>query len=175
MENYIGEIRMFAGNFAPQDWALCNGSLLPIAQNEALFTLLGTTYGGDGVTTFQLPDLRSRVPVHVGNGTGIPNVVAGQTGGTENVTLTVANLPAHSHTINGVNATGTSGNPAGLSPATPDTAGKNAYITTPAANMVQMANSSILPAGNGLPVPVMQPYVTINFIIALYGIFPSFS
>lgn len=179
MEYYVGEIRMFAGNFAPVGWSLCDGSSLSIAEYEVLYTLLGTTYGGDGQTNFNVPDLRGRVPLHSGTGPGgLPNITPGAKSGAETVTLTQANIPAHNHQVNGTTATGTAASPAGLYPATPNTAGRNAYLapaTSPAPTLVQMNASSILPTGNGLPVSIMQPYVAVNFIIALNGIFPSHS
>jgi len=177
MENYMGEIRMFAGNYAPQDWALCNGALLPISQNEALFTLLGTTYGGDGQATFALPDLRSRVPVHQGTGPSLPAVVLGQAAGAEKVTLTAQNLPVHSHTLNGIVATATTGTPTNMMMAI---TGRTVYvpntITPPATALptpVVMGAQSVTSTGNGLPVPIIQPYVAINFIIAIQGIYPT--
>src|SRR5580658_742842 len=108
---YVGEIRMFGFGFAPQGWALCNGQLLPINQNQALFSLLGTTYGGDGRTTFALPDLQGRVPIHMGQGAGLSPYVMGQVGGVENVTLTIAQIPAHTHTVNGQSSLGTLATP----------------------------------------------------------------
>src|SRR5512140_216933 len=113
---FIGEIVMFAGNFAPRSWALCNGQLLPIAQNTALFSILGTTYGGDGRTTFALPDLRGRVPVHPGQGPGLSNYVLGEMAGTENTTLLINNMPAHNHTLNAVSDAGDTAAPAGALP-----------------------------------------------------------
>lgn len=177
MDNYVGEIRMFAGNYAPVGWSICDGSTLSIAEYETLFVLLGTTFGGDGQTNFNIPDLRGRAPVHSGNSpAGIPNVIPGAKSGVENVTLTQANMPAHNHQVNGVTVTGTAASPAGLYPATPDTAARNAYIapsTVPAPTLVQMNSGSIVSTGNGLPVSIMQPYMAVNFIIALYGIYPS--
>src|SRR5215213_5859350 len=108
---YIGEIRMFAGNFAPRGWALCNGQLLSISQNTALFSLLGTMYGGNGQTTFALPDLRGRVPLHFGQGPGLSNYVEGEVGGTETVTLTTGEMPSHNHGANGNQAPGNSPSP----------------------------------------------------------------
>lgn len=176
IEAYIGEIRMFAGNFAPVGWAFCQGQLLPIDQNEALFTILGTTYGGDGRTTFALPDLRGRVPVHQGNLQG-SNFVLGQIGGTETKTLTTNNLPAHSHSVTitqpASKREGTSKNPEAMYPAVD---GTNLY-GTPEANAETITSRSttvtITPSGgSGQPVENKQPYLGINFIICLEGIFP---
>ncbi len=169
-EPFIGSIVMFAGNFAPQGWALCNGQLLPIQQNTALFSILGSTYGGDGRTTFALPDLRGRVPVHPGQGPGLSPYVEGQAGGTEAVTLTVSQLPAHSHPVNCSNTAASRGGatPVGSVPAV--TNGADVYSTTPNA---QMLPQMIGIAGGSQPAPIVQPYLGINFIIALVGIFPS--
>ncbi|CAM4308978.1 Microcystin-dependent protein [Pedobacter westerhofensis] len=179
MDNYVGEIRMFAGNYAPAGWSLCDGSTLSIAEYEVLFTLLGTTFGGDGQTNFMVPDLRGRVPVHSGNGPGgLPNIIPGAKSGVESISLSQANMPPHNHQVNGVTATGTAASPAGLYPATASTASRNAYIapaTVPAPTLVQMNTNSIVPAGNGLPVSIMQPYMAVTYIIALYGIYPSHS
>src|SRR3954470_22596670 len=117
MDPFIGQIILFAGNFAPKGWAFCSGQLLSIAQNSALFSLLGTTYGGNGQTTFALPDLRSRVPIHAGQGPGLTNYVQGEQTGVENVTLTTPQLPAHTHAVNGVASGGNQASPAGGSPA----------------------------------------------------------
>jgi len=168
---FLGEIRMFGGNFAPRGWALCNGQLLAISQNTALFSLLGTTYGGNGVTTFALPDLRGRVPNHFGQGPGLSNYTQGQVGGTENVTLLQGNLPAHSHPVNAVAAGGNQASPAANLPAIEST-GTSLNFSSSAANATMNA-ATIGNAGQNLPLPVIQPYLTINFIIALQGIFPS--
>jgi len=172
MEPYVGEIRMFAGNFAPAGWALCNGATLSIAEYDLLFMLLGTTYGGDGQTTFKLPDLTGRIPVHTGtNVTTGTNYVLGQQSGTENVTLVSNQLPAHTHlaNANGVQAAATSESPTnnvwGFA-ANPIT---NYTNQTP--NTTMLANT-ISPVGNNMPHDNMMPSLAINFIIALYGIFP---
>ena len=161
---YIGEIRMFAGNFAPSGWALCNGQLLAISQNDALFNLIGTTYGGDGQSTFGLPDLRGRMPVHQG-----PGFALAQQGGTESVTLTTQQLPAHSHVPAAAGNPGNSDSPAG--------AGAWAAVATPqysaAATNSSMNAGALSLSGGGQPHDNMMPYCTVNFIISLFGIFPS--
>ena len=161
---FIGEIRMFAGNFAPVGWSFCNGAIIPIDQNDALFNLIGTTYGGDGQTTFALPNLQSRVPVHVG-----PGFALGQSGGAESVTLTTSQIPAHSHVAQGDSGTATLPSPA---------------------NNVWAANNTLTPYTNGAPTDAMDPaamgsaggsqphdnmipFLVINFILSLFGVFPS--
>jgi microcystin-dependent protein len=174
-EAFIGEIRMFGGNFAPRGWALCDGQLLPISQYTALFSLLGTTYGGDGRTTFALPDLRGRVPIHAGHGPGLSDYRLGQTGGQETVTLTTQQIPAHSHTASVSQAAdssvGTSDKPENMLPAR-NAASTPQYGTTANVNM-SGASVSVGNTGGNLPHENMQPYVTVNYIIALEGIFPS--
>lgn len=171
-EPYIGEIRMFAGNFAPRGWALCDGQLLSISQNTALFSIIGTTYGGDGQTTFALPDLRGRVPVHAGHGPGLTNKNLGQKGGEETVTLTVNEIPSHSHTAQlfADSTVATTDKPESALPA------RNAASTPQygAIPNTRLSNSSIsvYNTGGNQPHPNMQPYLTVNFIIALQGIFP---
>jgi microcystin-dependent protein len=170
---------MFAGNFAPRGYALCQGQTMSIQQNAALFAILGTTYGGNGVTTFQLPDLRGRGPVHAANGPGIQPVVLGQAGGTQNATLTIGNMPSHNHNatvkINAA-ADGRAGtdNPAG---AVPDTgSGLSFYAASPDGTTKMnagMATMTVGVAGGSVPVSIMNPYLGINYIIALVGIFPS--
>ena len=167
----LGEIRMFGGNFAPRGWAFCNGQILPITQNTALFSLLGTMYGGNGINTFALPDLRGRVPNHFGQGPGLSNYTQGQVGGTESVTLLQSQLPAHSHSVNAVAAGGNQASPAGNLPAIEST-GTSLNFSSSAANAT-MNPATIGNTGQGQPLPVIQPYLTINFIIALQGIFPS--
>lgn len=165
---FLGEISMFAGNFAPRGWALCNGQLLSIAQNSALFALLGTTYGGDGQATFALPDLRGRAPVHVGTLSGGGTYVQGQTGGTESVTLLTTQMPTHTHTL-AAGAVGTQASPAGGLPG-----------TTPAHDFRYSnatANATLHPGtispGNAQPHENRSPVLALNFIIALNGVFPS--
>lgn len=168
-EPFIGEIRMFGGNFAPRGWALCDGQILSIAQNTALFSLLGTTYGGNGQTTFALPDLRGRVPVHPGQGPGLTNRTLGQTGGEEAHTLISTEMPVHNHIVNAKSAGGSAATPANNVPAG-STARDNQYA--PAADTT-MSPSMVGSAGGSQPHNNMQPYQCVNFIIALEGIYPS--
>lgn len=169
-EPFLGELRLFGGNFAPQGWALCNGQLLPINQNQALFSILGTTYGGDGRTTFALPDLRGRVPTHQGQGSGLSPYVIGETLGVESVTLNVNQMPAHQHTVNASANKGNKASPIGEYPAT-DAAGITAeYNATPTGVM----NAGVIsPAGGNQPHENRQPTLVLTWIIALQGIFPS--
>jgi microcystin-dependent protein len=162
---FLGEIRMFAGNFAPRGWALCDGQLLSIAQNTALFSLLGTTYGGNGQTTFALPDLRGRAPLHAGQGPGLSNRNLGQEGGTESTTLTVNQLPAHAHPANA-----SSGEASGNTPADRVLAGAEAYADGP--DGTTMNPAMVGATGGSQPLSVESPFLVINFIIALQGIFP---
>jgi microcystin-dependent protein len=168
---YLGEIRMFAGNFAPYQWALCNGQLLPIMQNEALYTLLGTIFGGDGVTTFGLPDLRSRAPVHAGQGSGLSNYVLGEKTGSEGVVLNASQMPIHSHPVNAVATGGTQAGPGGGFPAVESTGTSLNYGAGPA--NATMAQGMVGTVGGTTAVPVIQPVLAVTFIIALAGIFPS--
>lgn len=163
-EPFLGEIRPFGFNFPPKGWASCDGQLLPIAQNQALFSLLGTMYGGDGRVTFGLPDLRGRAGMHTGQGH-----VQGERGGEEAVALTVAQIPAHSHTANCSNAPGTETGPAGQFWAQ-DANGNVVFNSTGGA---AMAAAAIGVAGGSGPHPNMQPYLVVNYCIALQGIFPS--
>jgi microcystin-dependent protein len=163
-EPFVGEIRLFAGNFAPLNWAFCDGQLLSIAQNEVLFQLIGTTYGGDGQSTYALPDLRGRVPVHQGNG-----YVQGQSGGQETVTLTGAQMPAHSHAMYA------SGAPASATHGPSEVLGSSAtmnFYGSGAPNMAMDPNA-LTPAGGGQPHDNMPPFVALNYIISLFGVFPS--
>ena len=160
---FVGEIRMFGGNFAPAGWAFCNGTLLPISENEVLFNLIGTTYGGDGEETFALPNLQSRIPVHVGSG-----FVLGQTGGEETVTLTVNQIPAHSHVPRGNSGAGNQSSP-GNGVWAQSTLGQ--YSS--AAPSVTMDPSTMTTAGGSQPHDNMMPFLAVNFIISLFGIFPS--
>lgn len=162
---YVGEIRMFAGNFAPQGWALCNGQQISIADNDVLYSLIGTTYGGDGQITFALPNLQSRFPVHQGNG-----AVIGETFGVESVTLTLTQIPSHTHTAP-CSTQGTKSTPQG-----------NVWATDPNANIAPYsdaaANGAMAPgalgnAGGAQPHDNLQPYLVVNFIISLFGTFPS--
>lgn len=160
---YVGEIRMFGGNFAPAGWQFCDGSLLPISENETLFQLIGTTYGGDGQETFAVPDLRGRIPVHQGNG-----FILAETGGAEEITLTVNQIPAHSHPMLAAAATPNSNNPGGGLTAQP-----TASIYNNSAVAVNLAPQAIGSVGGSQPHTNMQPYLCVSFIISLFGIFPS--
>ncbi len=169
-EPFIAEIRIFAGNFAPRGWAFCNGQLLPIAQNTALFSLIGTTYGGDGRTTTALPDLQGRAPMHPGTGPGLTNKRLGQTGGVDTVTLSEAQMPGHNHTPYGTTAPNNSEKPGGNTWGQHST--DDAYRETTVFN-APMHPDAIAASGGGQPHNNRQPYLTLNFIIALIGIYPS--
>lgn len=166
---YVGEIRMFGGNFAPAGWMLCQGQLLPISEYEVLFQLIGTTYGGDGQSTFALPDLRGRLPVHQGQGPGLSSRVIGEGLGTESVTVTTGQLPVHSHAASGRDDTNVNVNAQGMVGGHPV---KNVYRSSPALNAT-MSASSITAAGGSQPHNNVMPFLCINFIISLFGIFPS--
>jgi microcystin-dependent protein len=161
---YVGEIRMFAGNFAPAGWQFCEGQLLPISENETLFQLIGTTYGGDGESTFALPDLTGRIPVHQGNG-----FILAETGGAEEITLTVQQIPAHSHAKLASNTNGGSSLPENNLMAKSTS---NEPYSPFDANIPLRANS-IIPLGGSQPHTNFQPYLCISFIISLFGLFPS--
>jgi microcystin-dependent protein len=166
---YVGEIRMFGGNFAPMGWAFCDGSLLPISENETLFSLIGTTYGGDGQSTFALPDLRGRVPIHMGSLPGGSTYILGQNGGTESVTLVLAQLPAHNHLVE----SSTQGNPQ-FDPnnAAPSSAATNLYRgsqDTP----IGFSSQAVGPTGGSQPHDNIQPILTVSYIISLFGIYPT--
>jgi len=162
---FIGEIRMFAGNFAPVGWAFCNGALIPISENDALFNLIGTTYGGDGQTTFALPNLQSRVPVHVG-----PGFALGQSGGAESVTLTTSQIPAHSHVPQAFNAT-TNNQPSPLGNVWAADTALSPYSSS--APSVGMNPAACGLTGGSQPHDNMVPFLVINFILSLFGVFPS--
>jgi microcystin-dependent protein len=168
---FIAEIRIFPFNVTPTGWARCDGQLMPIMQNTALFSLLGTTYGGDGMSTFALPDLMGRAPMHPGQGPGLSLHDLGESGGSETVTLTAAQMPMHAHQVIAQGAPGDTGIPTGFSPAR--TIGAMPYVPPAGAPRVAMAPDSVVPAGAGLPHNNMQPYLTCYFCIALQGIFPS--
>lgn len=172
METYLGQILMVAFNFAPVGWALCNGQIMPINQNQALFSLLGTMYGGNGTTTFALPNLQGRVPIHQGNSDGNPYVM-GESSGAENVTLTVNNLPAHSHSANCYSLAGTSSEPAKNFWAETAPLSRSGPFSYAASSNAQMAPTAIGMTGGNAPVSVVQPFLCVNFIIALQGIYPS--
>lgn len=161
---YVGEIRIFAGNFPPLGWMFCDGQLLPISENETLFNLIGTTYGGDGQSTFALPDLRSRVPIHQGNG-----FILAETGGAEEITLTVNQIPAHSHPLIVSTAIANDRNPTNNVLAQASTF--DPYQSEPSNN--SMAAASIGSTGGSQPHTNLQPFLCVNFIISLFGIFPS--
>ncbi|MDQ3920690.1 MAG: tail fiber protein [Acidobacteriota bacterium] len=168
-EPFIGEIKMFAGNFAPAGWAFCQGQIMPISENTTLFNLIGTTYGGDGQNTFGLPNLASRVPIHMGTGPGGTSYVIGDIAGTEQETLTVQQIPSHTHALLASTSTATSANVTGNVLAQPSTF--TPYINVAAS--AAMAAQSIGPAGGSQPHENCQPFLCINFIISLYGIYPS--
>lgn len=184
MEGTIGEIRMFAGTFAPRNWAFCAGQLMSISQNTALFSILGTTYGGNGQTTFALPDLRGRAPIGAGQGPGLSNISLGEVSGTETVTLLTTQMPAHTHTatltgtvsLGCVDDNGNTDSPGGnrlaIAPA-----GTQVYSNAAADAAMAASNISgtvtIGIAGNSQPVPIRNPYLGMNYIICLFGIFPS--
>lgn len=164
---YVGEIRQFGGNFAPDGWAFCRGQILPIAENDVLYNLIGTTYGGDGMETFGLPDLQGRVPVHTGTQAGVTYTM-GEKAGVETVTLNTAQLPVHGH-IPMACTTGGSDNPAGAVWA-PASSG-NAYTAAP--GTVSLGPATIAASGGSQPHENMHPFLAVSFIIALYGVYPS--
>ncbi|WP_202393922.1 phage tail protein [Flavobacterium sp. HBTb2-11-1] len=177
MEGYLGEIRLFGGNFAPRGWAFCNGATIDIANNDALYALLGTTYGGDGQNTFKLPDLQGRVPVGTGQGTGLPNIILGQIGGTENVTMTINQMPSHTHIAAGSlaipadNANGELASPTGnILAGLPQAYSTQGFDTD---LKVENATVAVQNAGSSIPFSIIQPYLATNYIICVQGIFPS--
>jgi microcystin-dependent protein len=168
-DQYIGEIRMFAGNFAPVDWALCDGRLLSISEYSALFALIGTTYGGDGVSTFALPNLQGRIPIHAGSGPGLSPRQLGEMAGAETVTLTSSTMPQHTHDFMASTETAAATDPTGNVLAAPP--GISLYIKEAPAR--PLSQDAIGPSpGGGQPHENMQPYLCVSFIIALQGIFP---
>jgi len=169
MTAFIGEIRMFAGNFAPAGWAFCQGQLLSISENDALFNLIGTTYGGDGQETFALPNLASRVPIGAGQGVGLSPWALGETAGVEQVTLTQQQIPGHTHALLASQRAGTRNATAGSVLAADGAV--TAYVND--ATTSDLAPQSVTPVGGNQPHENMQPYVVINYIISLYGIYPS--
>jgi microcystin-dependent protein len=164
---YVGEIRLFAGNFAPAGWQLCDGQLLPISENETLFNLIGTTYGGDGQQTFALPDLRGRVPLHQGTHAGLTYQM-GQAAGTETVTLLPQQLPVHTHGLMASSAAASGSTPAGALLAATSVASYDIGTASTA-----MAGTAIAPAGGAQPHENMAPTLAVNYIISLFGVFPS--
>ena len=163
---YIGEIRMFGGNFAPNGWMFCEGQLLPIDEYDTLFNLIGTTYGGDGQSTFALPDLRGRLPLHAGNG-----FTLAETGGAEEVTLTVSQIPAHNHALVASDDFATQATPQNAMLAAMNIAGEDLYI--PGTTNTTLAAQTLSPTGGSQPHSNMQPYLCLSFIISLFGIYPS--
>lgn len=162
---FVAEIRIFPFNFAPRGWAWCDGQLLPLSQNTALFSLLGTTYGGNGKSNFALPDLQGRAPMHPGQGPGLSLHDLGEIGGSETVTLLESEIPSHSHTVRAINDGGLSSAPAGAL-----VARASIYNTTP--NPIAMAPEALAPTGGDQPHNNLQPYLTFYFNIALQGVFP---
>ena len=167
---FIGAIFLFGGNFAPRNYAFCDGQILSIAQNTALFSILGTTYGGNGQTTFALPNLQGRVPVQQGQGPGLPNISLGQSSGSPTTTLITANMPAHTHALNGVSERGDVSSPAGAFPA--NSGGLDPEYRT-SGTAVAMNSAAIGATGSNQSFSNMPPYLAVNYIIALNGIFPS--
>ena len=168
---FVAEIRIFPFNFAPKGWAWCNGQLMPLSQNTALFSLLGTTYGGNGKSNFALPDLQGRSPMHPGQGPGLSLHDLGETGGSETVTLLESEIPAHSHTLNATNEDGTQGTLASnVTLAT--SVGGMLYQTNTSSNLVSMNPVDLTPAGGSQPHNNLQPYLVFYFCIALQGVFP---
>ncbi len=167
---FLGEIRMFGGNFAPAGWAFCDGQILPISENDALFTLIGTTYGGDGEETFALPNLQSRIPIHMGTDPFGNTYTLGETGGVEQVTLTSQQVPLHNHALVASADLASSPDPAGNLLAQSRTAGVDLYIEdNPNVNLANVTASLV---GGSQPHSNIQPYLAISFIISLFGIFP---
>ncbi len=176
MDAFIGSIILFAGNFAPRGWEMCDGRLLSIMENTALFSILGTTYGGDGITTFALPDLRGRVPVHAGNGSqspGVNGVQLGESSGTNTTTLLISNMPAHNHPLAAADGSGDGPNPQGNLLGSYGTDGPPEGPYTSSKATVSMAPNAVGVSGGNEPVSIMQPYLGLNYIICLEGIFPS--
>ena len=167
---YIGEIRIFAGNFEPVGWVFCDGRLLSIAQNDTLFNLIGTTYGGDGTTTFAVPDLRGRLPVHQGQGAGLTNRVLGEMSGVETVTLTTSQIPSHTHPMQAI------GDQPGSSVSPANKLVAQSFNVTPFINDAPTGAfhpQAIATVGGNQPHENLQPYLCVNFILSLFGIFPS--
>jgi microcystin-dependent protein len=178
MDPFLGQISLFSCNFAPQGWAMCQGQLLSIAQNTALFSLLGTNFGGDGRTTFALPDLRSRAPLGFGQGPGLSNYAIGETGGVEAVAINSGSYPAHSHGLFAAASAGTANAPGGAIEAEGQTGGRggsvNLALYSASGTPTTLAPAALTAAaGGGQPHNNLQPYLVLNFCIALQGIFPA--
>jgi microcystin-dependent protein len=169
---FVAEIRIFPFNFAPKGWAFCNGQLLPISQNTALFSLLGVTYGGDGKSNFALPNMQGNAPMHPGQGTGLSLHELGETGGTETVTLLQSEMPAHAHSMRAHNADQADAQNPSPNTSLAQSANGFAYQNNTSLNLVSLNPATLTPAGNDLPHNNMQPYLTFNFCIALQGVFP---
>ena len=169
---YLGEIRMFAGNFAPVNWALCNGQLLSIAQSTALFSILGTMYGGDGKTTFALPNLQGNVPMHQGAGPGLTPRNVGDTGGETTVSLNTGQIPAHNHNLQGVSAPATTLTPTNAWPAEPPATREGGVMYAPTGTTVAMNTAALGATGANTAHNNLQPTLAVSFIIALVGIYP---
>ena len=172
MDSYIGEIRLFSGNYAPKDWALCNGQILQIAQNTALFSILGTYYGGDGKTTFGLPNLQGSAPMHWGNGPGLTPRTIGEKGGSATVTLTTAQLPAHTHAVSGINSAGNQTSPAGGDWATGNARPAPSLYSNAAPNTT-LNPAAVSASGGGQAHNNMSQYLAVNYIICLKGYYPA--
>jgi microcystin-dependent protein len=182
MDEFIGVVKLFAGNFAPQGWAFCNGQIMSIAQYSALYSLLGTTYGGNGTTTFALPNLLGRVAVGAGNGAGLPAVPAGQMAGAASVTLTTQQMPVHTHSQQVATQAATTsapsnsvvpGTPNGTTSTSEESVAINNMVTAAGATLTPLAAGAIGNAGGNQPVSVMPPYLGMNYIICLNGVYPS--
>lgn len=167
---FVAEIRIFGFNFAPRGWAMCDGQLLPVSQNTALFSLLGTTYGGDGRTTFALPNLQARAPMQPGQGPGLSHHDLGESGGNESVTLVESEIPSHSHSLSGKAQFGNAPSPSERAFARPYGGGS---LYSDSSGMTQMSSQALAPAGGDLPHNNMQPFLTMNFCMAMQGVFPS--
>lgn len=176
---YVGQMMMFAGTFAPAGWMLCQGQLVPISENETLFNLIGTTYGGDGQSTFALPDMQGRIPIHMGTGGGLSTYVIGQSGGTETVTLTTQQIPAHNHMLQVSSGTGggSSNKPSGIIADQAGTVpgGGQLFLYAPGNSPGQttIAPQTVGPAGGSQPHENIQPIITMSWIISLFGVYPS--
>ncbi|WP_010139365.1 phage tail protein [Oceanicola sp. S124] len=172
-EPFIAEIRIFAGDFAPRSWAFCDGQLLPIANNTALFSLIGTTYGGDGRSTTALPDLQGRAPMHPGRGPGLTTRTLGESLGSDTVTLTEAQLPPHDHMLLATAAIATTSEPTSDTGLARSSFGDNLYQSETQQDLVSLAEQTVETTGGGQAHENQQPYLGLNFIIALAGLYPS--